>query len=142
MHVQGFPSGSVAKNLPANAGDAGSIPDPGRPTGYSACALQQEKPEQWEARSLKLEQPPLTTTRVKPEQQWRPNTAKSKVKCEDNKLSSINPDRLLTLPAVPTMMHYLTLSLQWLQFFSILLTAPMLFFLPQNQQMIPTCWEN
>ena len=26
----GFPSGSVVKNLPANAGDMGSIPGPGR----------------------------------------------------------------------------------------------------------------
>ena len=26
---QGFPGGSVVKNRPANAGDAGSIPDPG-----------------------------------------------------------------------------------------------------------------
>ena len=27
---KGFPSGSVVKNLPANAGDTGSIPDLGR----------------------------------------------------------------------------------------------------------------
>ena len=27
---QGFPGGSVVKNLPASAGDTGSIPDPGR----------------------------------------------------------------------------------------------------------------
>ena len=27
---QGFPGGSVVKNQPANAGDMGSIPDPGR----------------------------------------------------------------------------------------------------------------
>ena len=27
---QGFPGGSVVKNLPVNAGDMGSIPDPGR----------------------------------------------------------------------------------------------------------------
>ena len=26
----GFPGGSVVKNLPANAGDTGLIPDPGR----------------------------------------------------------------------------------------------------------------
>ena len=26
---RGFPGGSVVKNLPANAGDAGSVPDPG-----------------------------------------------------------------------------------------------------------------
>ena len=28
---QGFPGGSVVKNLPANAGDTGSIPDPEDP---------------------------------------------------------------------------------------------------------------
>ena len=27
----GFPGGQVVKNPPANAGDMGSIPDPGRP---------------------------------------------------------------------------------------------------------------
>ena len=27
---EGFPGGSVVKNSPANAGDIGSIPDPGR----------------------------------------------------------------------------------------------------------------
>ena len=27
---QGFPGGAVVKNLPANAGDTGSIPGPGR----------------------------------------------------------------------------------------------------------------
>ena len=29
----GFPGGSVVKNLPANAGDTGSIPELGRSTG-------------------------------------------------------------------------------------------------------------
>ena len=29
-HVQGFPGGAVVKNLPANAGDTGSSPCPGR----------------------------------------------------------------------------------------------------------------
>ena len=29
-HQQGFPGSSVVKNLPANAGDTGSIPGPGR----------------------------------------------------------------------------------------------------------------
>ena len=29
-HKQGFPGGSVVKNLLANAGDMGSIPDSGR----------------------------------------------------------------------------------------------------------------
>ena len=41
LHIQlltGFPSGSVVKNLPANAGDLGSIPEserfPGEENGY------------------------------------------------------------------------------------------------------------
>jgi len=42
-HKRGFPGGSVVKNLPANAGDVGSIPDPGRfhvlQSNY-ACAPQ------------------------------------------------------------------------------------------------------
>ena len=29
--IRGFPGGSLVKNLPANAGDTGSIPDLGRP---------------------------------------------------------------------------------------------------------------
>ena len=29
-HCLGLPGGAVAKNLPANAGDTGSIPHPGR----------------------------------------------------------------------------------------------------------------
>ena len=31
--VEGFPGGSVIKNLPANAGDVGSIPGPGKSPG-------------------------------------------------------------------------------------------------------------
>ena len=30
QYLMGFPGGSVVKNLPANAGDMGSIPDLGR----------------------------------------------------------------------------------------------------------------
>ena len=43
---QGFPDGSVVKSLPANAGDRGSIPDPGRPhmlggnQAHSLCSLE------------------------------------------------------------------------------------------------------
>ena len=33
MSVSGFPGGSVVKNLPANAGDPGSIPGSGRSLG-------------------------------------------------------------------------------------------------------------
>ena len=34
----GFPGSSVVKNLPAKAGDTGSIPDPGRFTCSGTCA--------------------------------------------------------------------------------------------------------
>ena len=70
----GFPGGAVVENPPANAGDTGSSPGPGKshmprsnqarvPQLLSlhaatteahtprACALQQEKPPQWEARA-------------------------------------------------------------------------------------------
>ena len=33
MHPKGFPGGSMVKNLPANAGDVGSIPRSGRSLG-------------------------------------------------------------------------------------------------------------
>ena len=33
IHPRGFPGGSVVKNPPANAGDPGSIPGPGRSPG-------------------------------------------------------------------------------------------------------------
>ena len=36
---EGFPRGSVVKDLPANAGDTGSIPDPGRPHSGRAAKL-------------------------------------------------------------------------------------------------------
>ena len=42
-----FPGGPVVKNLSANAGDAGSIPGPGRvhmPWTNKACVLQLLKP--------------------------------------------------------------------------------------------------
>ena len=74
MNNEGFPGDTVVKNLPANAGDTGSSPGPGRshmprsnwtrePQLLSphaatteaheprAHALQQEKPPQWEARA-------------------------------------------------------------------------------------------
>ena len=73
-YVLGFPGGTVVKNLPANAGDTGSSPGPGRfhmprsnkapvPQLLSlsattteahtprARAPQQEKPPPWEARA-------------------------------------------------------------------------------------------
>ena len=40
-HKQGFPDGSVVKNPPANAGDAGLIPESGRsPGGGNANPFQ------------------------------------------------------------------------------------------------------
>ena len=69
----GFPGSSVVKNLPANAGDTGSIPDLGRshmPQSNKACApqplslcsrarpLQQERPPQWEALEPQLRSSP------------------------------------------------------------------------------------
>ena len=57
--VQGLPSGTVDRNLPANARDMGSIPGPGRSTcrrasksvhlnSWARGAPAQEKPPQWE----------------------------------------------------------------------------------------------
>ena len=57
--LKDFPGGTVDKNPPANAGDMGLIPSPGRSHSckatkpvhhnYRAHAPQQEKPLQWEA---------------------------------------------------------------------------------------------
>ena len=52
----GFPGGSVVKNLPANVGDAGSIPESGRSPGegngsplqYSCLGKPMDK-EAWQA---------------------------------------------------------------------------------------------
>ena len=41
MHVPGFPGGSVVKNLPASAGDTGSIPGSGRSPGEGNGSLLQ-----------------------------------------------------------------------------------------------------
>ena len=44
--LSGFPCGSVVQNLPANAGDAGSIPGWGRPPGEgNGNPLQYSCPE-------------------------------------------------------------------------------------------------
>ena len=72
--VRGFPGGSVVESPPASAGDTGLIPDPGgshmpwsswtwelqlpKPTHLRACAPQQKKPGQWEARTTQLESSP------------------------------------------------------------------------------------
>ena len=69
---RGFPGGSVVKNLPANAGETGLIPDLGRshmPRSNEAHEPQllslaqepgscNEKPPQWEASTLQLESRP------------------------------------------------------------------------------------
>ena len=90
----GFPGGAVVKNPPANAGDTGSSPGPGRshmPRNNWACAPQllslrsrarapqQEKPPQWEARALQRRVTPRSPQLEKVRgQQRRPNTAKNK----------------------------------------------------------------
>ena len=50
--ILGLPGGSGLKNLPANAGDRGSIPGLGRPHipvghNYGACALEPRTPSCW-----------------------------------------------------------------------------------------------
>ena len=84
-----FPGGAVVENPPANAGDTGSIPGPGRShmlraTTTEACAPRarapkQEKPPQWEACCIATKSSPrspqLEEART---QQQRPNTAKNK----------------------------------------------------------------
>ena len=83
---QGFPGGSVVKNLPANAEDTGSIPHLGtchmpverlspsatttEPAFQSLCSATRE--------ACTAEQPPLTATREKPAQQQRLSTVKNK----------------------------------------------------------------
>ena len=86
---QGFPGHSVVKNLPANAGDKGSIPDSGR-----SHMLQGTKPmphNYWSLHALELvlckkrslhtatrEQPQLAKTGEKSTQQEKLSTAKNK----------------------------------------------------------------
>ena len=45
---------------------------------HRVCALQQEKPLQWEAHALQLELPPLTTTRENLRQKRRSSSARNK----------------------------------------------------------------
>ena len=92
--AQDFPGGSVVKNLPANAGDTGSSPGPGRShmpvEQLSLCATttearvprarapQQEKPPQWEARAPqpRVAPPSSQLEKARAQQQW-PNAAKN-----------------------------------------------------------------
>ena len=98
--IRGFLGGSVVKNPPANAGDVGLIPDPGRPhkpqSNWAqapkllslcpkACELQRLSPRALEPgllnkRSHHDEKPQLSATREKSAQQPRPSTAKTKIK--------------------------------------------------------------
>ena len=56
MKVEGFPRGSVAKNLLANAGDAGSIPESGispgegngNPLQYSCLENPRDRGDWWD----------------------------------------------------------------------------------------------
>ena len=53
-------------------------PQPLKPSCTKACALQQEKPPQYDAQATQLEEPLLSSTREKPKQQ--PSPAQPKVK--------------------------------------------------------------
>ena len=76
-----FPAGAVVKNPPANAGDTGSIPGPGRshmPRSNYARAPQLLKPAHLEP-VLRNERSPRSLQLEKARaQQRRPNAAKNK----------------------------------------------------------------
>ena len=59
MNRQGFPGGAVVKNLPANAGDVGLSPGPGRTHVLRAPQLLSLRPR---ARETQLLSPHATTT--------------------------------------------------------------------------------
>ena len=101
-----FPDDLLVRDLPANAGDMGLIPDLGgshlphndqahvpqllsldsrawelqlpKPTYPRAWAPQEQKPLQRKACAPKLECAPTLCTGEKPSRQWRPSTAKNK----------------------------------------------------------------
>ena len=89
-----FPWWSSVKNPPANAGDVGWIPGPGRPhllRGNSVHVPQllmpssleptpcSGKPKQWEAHARQLENSPCSPQLEKAcAQQWRPRATKNK----------------------------------------------------------------
>ena len=87
-----FTGSPVVKNSPANTGDTGLIPGPGRiphaVEQLSLCATTtearapQEKQPQWEAHTTQRKSSPRSpSTRLKAcTQQWRPSTAKIKYK--------------------------------------------------------------
>ena len=100
----GFPGGTVVKNPPANAGDTGLSPGPGRshmprsnwactPQLLSPCATtteahvpgahapQQEKPPQWDTHTPQGSVAPAHHNKRKAhKRQQRPNAAKKKKK--------------------------------------------------------------
>ena len=57
----GFPGGSVVKNPPANAGDTGSIPDPGRSHVLWGNQAGMQQPLSWcpRAQGTKTAEPTL-----------------------------------------------------------------------------------
>ena len=57
FEVTGFPGGSVVKNLPANAGDTGSIPGPGRSHMHGATKSVCLEPVLHSKRSYHKEKP-------------------------------------------------------------------------------------
>ena len=73
IKLTGFPDGSVLKNLPANTGDTGLIPDPGCP-----CSATREDTAMRSLHIATKEGPSLATKRGKHVQQRRLSTAKSK----------------------------------------------------------------
>ena len=75
MSGRGFPGGPVVKNLPSNAGGAGSIPSGKTKIPHTAEATK--------LHSATLEKPALTTENPMPQgrnckPQQRPNTSKKK----------------------------------------------------------------
>ena len=89
-----FPGGPMVRNLPASAGDTGSIPGQGGHTYHEAAltmyhnywsphsrawVLQQEKTLLWEACAPQLKSSPCLLELEKAlTQQWRPSTARGK----------------------------------------------------------------
>ena len=78
----GFCGGSAVKYTPANAGDMGWIPGPGRshmPQRNQDCTPQQEKPQKREDSTPLLESSSRSPQlEKKPSQQRRPSTAKNR----------------------------------------------------------------
>ena len=103
----GFPGGAVVKNLPANAGDTGLSPGPGRPhmlwsywarapqllslNAYSPCSTTREATAMRSPRTATKSSPHLPQLEKAREQQRRPNAAKNKI----NKISKFKRKRKL-----------------------------------------------